>query len=308
MVVRLDLKTHPKPPGAAQEQDRAMPPLDLFGSGESSSIATPISPRPSQGELSPLGRGLSFPDLKPLEYDEKSPLQKLGQGKFGEVFLAGSTPSQFILKRINFVDAISRARGSNLDPSRDNSQDIEKLLVEARAMQRVTGYPHIPRFLGSRRTGDFLEIGMEYCPGKSIKEVPLNETAVKSAMTQLLTTLHFCHNNGVAHLDVKPENLLFDSLTGHLTLIDFGEARFFEPKNPVIDKHFSAGTPAYRRELDPGKKPIEIDIYAAGKTCEKLLKNIGTENSPKAQELLAEWLGNPQISIPELLKNPWFIN
>jgi serine/threonine protein kinase len=49
-------------------------------------------------------------------------------------------------------------------------------------------------------------------------------------MRQLLEGLHYCHNNGVLHRDLKASNLLIDS-NGILKLADFGLARTFQEQN-----------------------------------------------------------------------------
>ena len=43
----------------------------------------------------------------------------------------------------------------------------------------------------------------------------------RTVLKQLLKAIHFAHIGGVAHLDVKPENVLIDQ-HGTLKLCDFG--------------------------------------------------------------------------------------
>jgi len=49
-----------------------------------------------------------------------------------------------------------------------------------------------------------------------------NPNLTKQCTRQLLETLSYMHERGIAHLDVKPSNVLFDGKG--LKLIDFGHA------------------------------------------------------------------------------------
>ena len=50
----------------------------------------------------------------------------------------------------------------------------------------------------------------------------LDEEVARSFFRQVTTTILACHGKGVAHLDIKDENLLVDMKTGKVSLIDFG--------------------------------------------------------------------------------------
>jgi len=57
-------------------------------------------------------------------------------------------------------------------------------------------------------------------------EIYENPATARSCALQLLQILELCHSRGIAHLDIKPDNLLFDGKK--LILIDFGHACKFE--------------------------------------------------------------------------------
>lgn len=73
-------------------------------------------------------------------------------------------------------------------------------------------------------------IFMEYCPNGELFQFivdngPLNEAQGRFIVREILETLQYIHSRGVAHRDMKPENLLLSD-TGHVKLSDFGLSKY----------------------------------------------------------------------------------
>ncbi|MCC6237597.1 MAG: serine/threonine protein kinase [Dehalococcoidia bacterium] len=81
----------------------------------------------------------------------------------------------------------------------------------------------------------------------------------------VLEALEYLHGCGLAHLDVKPSNLVL-ARGGRVTLVDFGLARGLGDGAPV-----EAGTPRYRAHGVRTIATIADDLYAVGGTLEVLL-------------------------------------
>jgi len=95
----------------------------------------------------------------------------------------------------------------------------------------------------------------------------LDEKLARTFFRQLINGIEYLHQNGVAHLDLKPENLLLGA-DFNLKIADFDLSHIFGD-----DKILSRGTRFYRApELFNSvsssalalKEPFAADIYSAG--------------------------------------------
>ena len=59
----------------------------------------------------------------------------------------------------------------------------------------------------------------------------VEESAARRFFKQIVQIVLACHSKGVIHRDIKDENILIDTKTGHLKLIDFGSGAFKKDSN-----------------------------------------------------------------------------
>lgn len=261
------------------------------------------SPVPLAGIATPLGRALETPAESIPNHIEKTS-NLIGRGSFGEVFDIKIPSHRYVLKKINIARTLILAKNVPFVCVEEINHHAQKLKVEIKALKHLYGHPHIPLFIGSNYENGFLEIAMEYIDAVSSDKQKLNLDEIKILMKQLFQTLWYCHEEGVAHLDVKPSNILWSPAHQHMTLIDFEEGRFFDPKIPKITQHLSFGTFKYRdADINESQNPIRIDLYAAGKTCEVLLKRLGI--IPEDASLFIERCFRAQETITTILQDPW---
>lgn len=79
---------------------------------------------------------------------------------------------------------------------------------------------------------------MEYVPGGRLFDRlmtygPLDELIARSYFQQLILTVDYCHRMGIAHRDIKLENLCFNERG--LMMCDFGYSKV---RHPPQGSHF----------------------------------------------------------------------
>ncbi|MEJ1160760.1 bifunctional serine/threonine-protein kinase/universal stress protein [Prosthecomicrobium sp. N25] len=119
--------------------------------------------------------------------------------------------------------------------------------VEEMILKRLKG-PHVPRFLGSGDLETLPYIAMEYVAGDHLQKVmesaPFSWQTVAHIGADIAAALDAIHQQKVAHLDLKPANII-QSPRG-VVLIDFGLARHEElPDLLGEETRLPVGTPAY---------------------------------------------------------------
>lgn len=110
--------------------------------------------------------------------------------------------------------------------------------TEVCALRHLNTRPHssIPMFHHAFNVDESLYIVMEFSSGSPLTDVltryrSLNSGAfpaipyyyLKLLVRRLLRAIHHCHQSGVAHLDIKPDNIHIESPT-RLTLVDYGQS------------------------------------------------------------------------------------
>ena len=179
--------------------------------------------------------------------------RRLGRGGEGEVFLAGD-----LRDNVNVAIKVIRA---------DVSQD-----AAARARREATviaslSHPNIVKVLALGYQSSLWYIAMEYVDGGSMGDRVGEAGAVppSSALKmigEVAAALHAAHTIGVLHRDVSPKNMLFDSTSGSIRLVDFGLCQIMaEAKSGRV-----VGTPQYiAPEVWAGEPATpKSDVYALG--------------------------------------------
>ena len=145
-------------------------------------------------------------------------LQRLGEGGFAEVYLG---EHRYLQRRVAIKVLLVALAGDD--------KESQRFRQEAQTMAALK-HPHIIGCLDFGIEQNIPYIVMDYAPGGTLRDrhpegeaIPL-DTAV-AYVGQVASALQYAHDQGVIHLDVKPENMLLGP-NGQVLLSDFGLARF----------------------------------------------------------------------------------
>jgi len=189
--------------------------------------------------------------------------QTLGVGGMGTVYLAEDTT----LGREVALKVLHTALGLDRDFRARFKQ-------EARTIAKLN-HPHVVRIHAFSEIDGMLLIESEYHSGGSLSDLleqrRLEPAEVVLIAHQVLQALHYCHESGVLHRDVKPSNILFDQ-HGRALLADFGLAKLAADHMGAAIQHggtssgFFLGTPRYAPpESWEGLPPsVAGDLYSLG--------------------------------------------
>ena len=155
----------------------------------------------------------------------------LGKGGFGVVYF-GIRVHDGLLVAIKEVPINKVLEWSNLG---DRSVPLElKLLYSC---QSVSG---VVRLIDFCQRGEYFLYIMEYSPQcKDLfdfisQKGALEENFARELFKQVVDIVIECYEHGVVHRDIKDENLIIDTNTGNLKLIDFGSGAFVK-NEPFTD-------------------------------------------------------------------------
>ncbi len=148
---------------------------------------------------------------------------------------------------------------------RDEPRARAALEAEAKTASLVTD-PSLVRVRHSGENEDGPYLLLDHVPGENLREAlrhgPLPEPRVRSIASQVAGALAALHRQGIAHGDVKPENVRLDP-EGRAVLLDLG---FAARAGAAAGAGSSAGSLAYLSpERVQGSAPSEAaDVFALG--------------------------------------------
>src|SRR5437870_2133487 len=109
---------------------------------------------------------------------------------------------------------------------------------------------------------------------EAVRRTPMPMRQAAELMAKVARTVHYAHEHGILHRDIKPGNILLDA-NGEPHLTDFGLARLVESESSVTHTLEVLGTPSYMApEQAVGNNTAvssATDVYGLGAVLYQLL-------------------------------------
>ncbi|KAG7972470.1 hypothetical protein I3843_07G185500 [Carya illinoinensis] len=247
----------------------------------------------------------------------------IGEGTFAKVKLAvDSTNGQYVAAKI-------------IDKKMVTESDLKCQVQREIRTMKLLHHPNVVRIHEVLGTKTKICIVMEYVPGGQLTDKlsyakKLEEREARKLFQQLIDAVDYCHDKGVSHRDLKPDNLLLDQW-GNLKVSDFGLSALRKPGDILTT---ACGSPSYVApellmnkgydgaaadiwscgvilfELLAGRLPFDdsnlINLYKkicrADYTCPQWF----TEDQKKLLSRILDPNPKKRMTIPEIVEDEWF--
>ncbi len=202
----------------------------------------------------------------PKEFDDYELLEEIGRGGQGVVYRA----RQKSLNRVVALKVIGVSRWAT-------ETQLRRFRLEAEAAARLNHPSIVPIHEIGEHDG-YCYFSMNLLEGGHLDEVvgqgklPIRRAV--ELLARLARGVHFAHEHGILHRDIKPGNILLDA-EGEAHLTDFGLARLLETDSSVTRTTEVLGTPSYiaPEQASGGQSELTkaTDIYGLGAVLYHLL-------------------------------------
>jgi TolB-like protein/Tfp pilus assembly protein PilF/predicted Ser/Thr protein kinase len=193
-------------------------------------------------------------------------LEEIGRGGQGVVFRA----RQKSLNRTVALKIISLGQWAS-------KAHLKRFRLEAEAAAKLEHPGIVPIHEVGERDGSCY-FSMKLVEGGQLDEVvrrtPMSIRQAAELIAKVARTVHYAHEHGILHRDIKPGNILLDQ-KGEPHLTDFGLARLIESESSVTHTLDVLGTPSYMAPEQAVGNNAAVssvtDVYGIGAVLYQLL-------------------------------------
>ncbi len=193
----------------------------------------------------------------------------------------------------------------------DHASEVEIVRFQNEAMLAARmQHPHIVSVFDAGEDEGLFYFVMEFVDGRPLTDYidDGSEEAMRvglRAIAESARALHYAHEKGVIHRDIKPDNILIDA-QGHPHITDFGIAKNIEVEVGMTAKGALMGTPAYMSPEQANGELAAIgphsDVYSLGATLYHLCAGQQPFVAPNPYVLLTRILEDEPPSPREIAR------
>jgi len=193
-------------------------------------------------------------------------VEEVGRGGQGVVFRA----RQKSLNRTVALKVISLGQWAS-------TAHLKRFRREAEAAASLDHPSIVPIYEVGEREGACY-FSMKFVEGGQLDEVvkraPISIRQAAELIAKVARTVHYAHEHGILHRDIKPGNILLDT-KGEPQLTDFGLARLVEAESTITRTREALGTPSYMAPEQAAGEYTKLsnatDVYGLGAVLYQLL-------------------------------------
>ncbi|KAG7391362.1 hypothetical protein PHYBOEH_006697 [Phytophthora boehmeriae] len=189
--------------------------------------------------------------------------------------------------RPSYVMKSMEAASTKQSHAARNEIEIQRMLTN------YSSHPNIVALYDSFRQKDKAYLVMENCVGGDLFDFisqngGMDEHDAKTLFRHIAGAVSHCHEHGVVHLDIKPENLFFKVSSLQLETVklgDFGSALQLDQGNVKKALSCTVGYAA-PEVLQNGKITFAADVFSAGAVLYTILCGYSPFSAPSEDEML----------------------
>lgn len=233
----------------------------------------------------------SPPALPPVKLRNYDITERLGTGSYGNVYKArGKTGAREVV-------AVKCVLKSDLSKS-----EADNLITEISLLKKLK-HPHIVDLVDFCWDSSYIYIVMEYCGGGDLSRFiksrsSLPEDVCKRFLQELASALRFLRSKDIAHMDLKPSNILLTSgRSPVLKLADFGLSQRLSKDET---KTSIRGSPLYMAPemLLDRRYDAKVDLWSVGVILYECIFGRAPYKSENVDQLLEKIKEDKPIVIP----------
>jgi WD40 repeat protein/tRNA A-37 threonylcarbamoyl transferase component Bud32 len=187
-----------------------------------------------------------------------------------------------------------------------SESDVERFYTEAKAAANLQ-HPNIVAIHEVGQHDGQHYFSMDYVAGKSLAENvrgnPLSAEQAALYVKTIAEAVHFAHQRGILHRDLKPQNVLIDT-DDRPRITDFGLAKRIETDSGLTRTGDVVGSPSYMPPEQAASRPDEVgppsDVYSLGAILYELLTGRPPFRGATSWETICQVLQSPPVSLRKL--------